>query len=245
MTAEPVLATIPHWAVTLNDGPIHHRDCRCMGCVEQVDEHARDLDAFTRPFDFDAETDRLPALVERTDNETVLYAGRLNSVFGVPGSGKSWVAIVAILEAVFRGGHVLYWDHEDTPQTFKRRSVMLGFDPLVHGGAFKYVIPSLAQSPIAIEEAKSWLASAPDPTHSLVVIDATDYLSSAILAAVADAGEVKGVRSLRGMVKGGNSAIDAAIKNLVDLGMLAKNREGKTDIYTVTGQGSMLLETDD
>ena len=58
------------------------------------------LDAFAESFDFDAETDRLPAVLERSDGETVLYAAKTNVLHGTPGSGKSWIAMIAILGAV-------------------------------------------------------------------------------------------------------------------------------------------------
>ena len=64
---------------------------------------------------------------------------------------------MAINEAVLLGRSMTYLDYEDTPQTFKRRSLLLGFDPLNHLDAFKYVTPGLVQRPEAIEEAKLWL----------------------------------------------------------------------------------------
>ena len=133
------------------------------------------LDAFTASFDFDAETHRLPSLLERTDGATVVYAGgKLTILHGTPGSGKSWIALIIANEAVLRGGNVLWWDFEDTPTTFKRRSLMVGFDPEVQAESFKYVGPGMADSPLAKFEAREWLASAADPACSLVVIDAAE-----------------------------------------------------------------------
>ena len=330
------------------------------------------LDAFAESFDFDAETDRLPAVLERSDGETVLYAGKTNVLHGTPGSGKSWVAMIAILEAVMRGGNVIYWDFEDTAATFKRRSLMLGFDPLAHADSFKYVKAALAQSPPAIEQAKQWLSGALDPTHSLVVIDSSESagcpsdganvvpwykshvdpwrevgagvviidhvpkrteerprgpigsqhklarmdgaaaavsgvpwtkkrggriylhnhkdrggdlpapvpkcvavivgsyktvdgeptfayaieppepqddaedLDMAILAAVADAGPdgVTGQKAMRGLVAGRATAIDATIRNLVEVGMLEKTRVGRSDKFTVKPPARTLLVAD-
>ena len=47
---------------------------------------------------------------------------------------------------------------------------------------------------------------------------------------------------MRGLVKGKGTTIDATIRNLVEAGMLAKARVGKSDNYTVTEQGLALLE---
>ena len=132
------------------------------------------LDAFTESFDFEIDGAKLPALVQRTDGETVLYAGKLNDAHGLPGSGKSWVAIIAAHEAVLRGGNVIYWDFEDTRQTFKRRALMLGFDPLTHAENFKYLRGEVQASPAAVLEAQIWLQKAMDPQYSLVVIDAAE-----------------------------------------------------------------------
>ena len=46
------------------------------------------LSAFERSFDFEAETERLPALLQRSDGETLLYSGKLNVLHGTPGCGK-------------------------------------------------------------------------------------------------------------------------------------------------------------
>ena len=132
------------------------------------------LASFERTFSPDADTGPLPALMERTDGATVIYAGKLNSIFGTPGSGKSWVSLIAVDNAVMKGGNVLYWDFEDSPATFQRRSLMIGFDPIAQAESFKYVTPGMDADPLAMAQAREWLASAVDPAFSLVVIDAAE-----------------------------------------------------------------------
>lgn len=133
------------------------------------------LDTYTASFDFDLLDNGLPAVLVRSDGETLLYAGKLNSVFGIPGCGKSWVAAIAIETAVARGGHVLYWDFEDSPQTFFQRAVKLGFDPRDHAESFRYVRPAMSESETAMSEAQAFLSSAgPDSVQSLVVIDSAE-----------------------------------------------------------------------
>ena len=133
-----------------------------------------DLDAFTRTLDITGLPDRLPALMERLDGQTLIYAGKLNSIFGEPGSGKSWVAAIACMEAIHKGGHVLYLDYEDTPSTLQRRSLLLGFNPSIYPDAFRYIVPGLTDSETAVDQAKAFLLDAPDPAYSLVVIDAAE-----------------------------------------------------------------------
>ena len=113
----------------------------------------------------------LPAVVQRQDGATVLYAGKLNWIFGLPGSGKSWVSIIAIQEAVLRGGNVLLLDFEDTPATFQRRAALLGFNPALYADSFRYIRPGLTDTPTAITEAQQWLTTATDASMSLAVVD--------------------------------------------------------------------------
>ena len=63
----------------------------------------------------------LPALLTRSDGETLLYAGKVNTVFGEPGMSKTWIAIKAAIEAIEHAGRVLWWDFEDKPDTLFRR----------------------------------------------------------------------------------------------------------------------------
>ena len=72
---------------------------------------------FTRPIEARNAAEALPSMLDRADGETLLYAGKLNSIFGEPGTGKSWVALMAAIEALSRGGSVLWWDFEDKPDT--------------------------------------------------------------------------------------------------------------------------------
>ena len=116
----------------------------------------------------------LPAVVQRQDGATVLYAGKLNWIFGLPGSGKSWVSIIAIQEAVLRGGNVLLLDFEDTPATFQRRAALLGFNPALYADSFRYIRPGLTDTPTAIAEAQQWLTTATDASMSLAVVDAAE-----------------------------------------------------------------------
>ena len=112
----------------------------------------------------------LPAILERSDGRTLLYAGKLNSIFGTPGSGKSWISLLAAHETVLRGGRAIYWDFEDSPETVRKRSKVLSFDPT--NPDFKYCRADMVESDKAMTEAKQWLLEAPD--ISVVVIDGVE-----------------------------------------------------------------------
>ena len=119
--------------------------------------------------------ERLPAILERDDGETVIYAGRFTSLYGDPGGGKSWGALIIALEAARRGGRVCFWDHEDRPSTLAQRAQLLGgLATVTDADAFRFVVPELADYLTAKGEALTWLLAAPEPTYSLVVIDAAE-----------------------------------------------------------------------
>ena len=129
------------------------------------------LDAFTHSFDF-AELAVTPACLQRSDNETILYAGKHNSIFGGPGSGKTWLAILGVTETVMRGGHCLWIDAEDSPQTFKTRALKLGFDPLLYADKFKFVDPGFVDFPAAVAEVLAWFSETDEPC--MVFVDAAE-----------------------------------------------------------------------
>ena len=129
---------------------------------------------FTMPWDDKVDLTPLPALLKRQDGATILYAGKLNWLFGIPGSGKSWVAIIAANEAILCGGRVLIMDYEDSKATFQRRAALIGLNPALHADNMIYAAPGLTDSPTARAEAQQWLADAMDASMSLVVIDSAE-----------------------------------------------------------------------
>ena len=85
----------------------------------QVEDVGEPLAAFEMPMD-GSDLDLAPtAMLQRKDGATLLYDGKLNFLFGVPGSGKSFVALYAVHETLLRGRRAIYWDHEDTPHPQK------------------------------------------------------------------------------------------------------------------------------
>ena len=114
------------------------------------------------------------AMLIRKDGATLLYEGKLNFIFGTPGSGKSWVALHCVHEALMRRHRSVYWDHEDTASTLKRRSSLMGLDlaDFWADGQFKYLRAGLDGSTVAMTEAMAWVQGGDGPT--LVVIDSAE-----------------------------------------------------------------------
>ena len=140
----------------------------------QVEDVGEPLAAFEMPMD-GSDLDLAPtAMLQRKDGATLLYDGKLNFLFGVPGSGKSFVALYAVHETLLRGRRAIYWDHEDTPSTLKRRSLLLGLDlaDFWSDGQFKYLRPGLDGSTLAMAEAMTWIAGSDGP--ALVIIDSAE-----------------------------------------------------------------------
>ena len=116
--------------------------------------------------------ERLPALLTRSDGATLLYTGKLNTLFGEPGTGKSWVALIASNEVILGGGRVVWWDFEDSPDTIARRGEALGaLTHLQDKGSFLFVGPSLQEEGefLARQELAAWLG---EVDNSFIVLDA-------------------------------------------------------------------------
>ena len=119
-------------------------------------------------------TEYQPALLKRSDGETLLYAGKVNSVYGEPATGKTWVGILAAKEVLRMGGRVLWWDFEDKPDTLYRRAKALGVVDLFTSVDLAFVDGNLNaldddnQPNPKLIAAVTWLA---EVQHNLVVID--------------------------------------------------------------------------
>jgi hypothetical protein len=61
--------------------------------------------------------------------QPLLYPGRVHSIFGEPGGGKTWIALYAIAERLQAAQPVLLIDWEDSPQGTTTRLLQLGCTP--------------------------------------------------------------------------------------------------------------------
>jgi hypothetical protein len=82
-----------------------------------------------------------PTMLRRTDGVGLLYPGRVHSLQGEPGGGKTWIALFAAAETMRADGRVLFIDYEDTAGAAVNRLLQLGVpeDYLRH--QFVYVKP--------------------------------------------------------------------------------------------------------
>jgi hypothetical protein len=82
-----------------------------------------------------------PNLVSRTDGSPLLYSGKIHSVAGTPGSGKSWIALAMTAQMLQDGHTVTYIDFEDSPEGIIERLTLLGVSQEVMKEQFGYVQP--------------------------------------------------------------------------------------------------------
>ena len=139
-----------------------------------VEDAGEPLSAFEMPMDGSDLALAPTAMLRRKDGATLFYDGKLNFLFGVPGGGKSWVALHCVHETLLRGQRAIYWDFEDTPGTLSRRSKLTGLDlvDFWRDDQFKYLRPGLNGSTLAMTEAMAWIADGDGPT--LVIIDSAE-----------------------------------------------------------------------
>ena len=107
-----------------------------------------------------------PSLLSRSDGKHLMYPGKVHSIAGEPGSGKSWIAQVVAAEVLMRGAPVICLDFEDSPESLVSRLRALGVPDEVIVQRFGYVSPSaplLKSNPV---ELQGWIDAS-----TLVVID--------------------------------------------------------------------------
>lgn len=70
----------------------------------------------------------VPTVLERSGEDSIctFYPGMVNAIYGEPESGKTWIALKAVVEALAKGQHVRYLDYESTPGTIVHRLLLLG-----------------------------------------------------------------------------------------------------------------------
>lgn len=83
----------------------------------------------------------MPELCQRDDGQPLLYAGKCHAFNGESESGKTWAALIACVQTIRAGHHVLYLDFEDTADTVVTRLLALGAKPEQVIGLFHYVQP--------------------------------------------------------------------------------------------------------
>ena len=71
-------------------------------------------------------TEHAPEFLTFTDGQPLFYAGKVNGIIGESESGKTWIALQAVTQALALGQRVLYMDFEDAAPGIVSRLKSLG-----------------------------------------------------------------------------------------------------------------------
>jgi len=98
------------------------------------------------PLDLEAvlrgeEVDPPPCLLARSDGNYLLYAGAVHTLSGEPGSGKTWVTLIAAVQELAQGNTVTMIDFEDRASRVVGRLLALGATPPQIRDHFHYIRP--------------------------------------------------------------------------------------------------------
>lgn len=108
-----------------------------------------------------------PEFLQRLDGKSLLYRGKVNGLIGESESGKTWVALLAVLQALRARQRVLYLDFEDTaPGIVARLRDMNATDADM--AYLAYVGPDEDLTPTAQRDLRQAINDAPP---DLIVID--------------------------------------------------------------------------
>ena len=118
---------------------------------------------------------RLPAIMERTDLKTILYAQAVNYIASRPNGGKTWLAIKGMVQGTTTlGGRFVILDYDmKRPDTLARRALAMGYGELFKDASKFYFadLDKWTANPGLRTAAAEWLLAAPNPVYSAVVID--------------------------------------------------------------------------
>lgn len=112
----------------------------------------------------------LPTLLERTDGRAVLYPERINALWGESGSGKTWLAQLAMAQVLIADGTVLDVDHEDTAAGAVGRLRALGVPDDRIAAGFIHIAPEQRWNDLAASMLHQLIEEHP---VTLAVIDST------------------------------------------------------------------------
>ena len=97
-----------------------------------------------KPLDLDgAQEEPPPAFLARNDGHRLFYAGKINALLGESESGKTWVALLAVTQALHVGESVMYIDFEDSGRGILGRLRAMGMENR-HFTTFTYANPDEA-----------------------------------------------------------------------------------------------------
>lgn len=108
-----------------------------------------------------------PSVGRRDDGVGLFYPGRMNSVASESEAGKTWFALIACLQEINDGNHVLYLDFEDDAGGVVGRLLCLGGVPADILDRFHYIRPENQMGPVDAVDLEAVLQKQP----TLAIVD--------------------------------------------------------------------------
>lgn len=130
-------------------------------------ETARPLVRTFADYDPTAPREPVEAVLTRADGATIIAAGRTTWLAGLPGCGKSWIALLAIVDWCSRGRRALFVDGEMTWDRIGERLAILPGHRAAMDGLLGYVVASEIQN--RTPDLIGWVNG--DDQPGLVIID--------------------------------------------------------------------------
>lgn len=113
----------------------------------------------------------VPTILRRDDHVGLLYSGKINSIWGDSGQGKTWLAFIAAAQELRAGRDVVWVDFEAGPnELVERLHVVLGIDTDTIATRFHYFRPETA---ITANEAAALVELTRRRNPTLTVVDST------------------------------------------------------------------------
>lgn len=112
----------------------------------------------------------MPTVCATASGQCLFYRGRINTLFGESGSGKTWVSLLATKQEIEAGNHAVFIDFEDDLASALLRLLAIGTDQDAIRQRFHYVQP---EEKISKRVRKELVANLADLGPTLVVIDST------------------------------------------------------------------------
>lgn len=109
-----------------------------------------------------------PVALARDDGQHLLYPGRVNMLIGESESGKTWIALHGVAQALSGGESVVYLDFEDSAAGVVGRLLALGVEPDRIRASLRYISPDEGYSLNAAADLTTVIA---DTYPSVVIVD--------------------------------------------------------------------------
>ena len=123
---------------------------------------------YPKPLDLDGAIEELvPEFLARSDGHRLFYKGKINALLGESESGKTWVALLAVKQALEIQQKVIYLDFEDSGKGILSRLRALGLEDR-HFANFTYANPD---QNLTLEERIDLVDALAEIIPELIIVD--------------------------------------------------------------------------